>query len=139
MFSLIAYKQYGHNKCALFTLPHPEHLFSDVMSFNPLPAKNRWRFFRYDVFFFGTARSTDSQMSDIEGRDGRAGRAIEANASGNIRKGAWSLWRSGRLRTGRMGDWREGKSAGRSAGRSDGRGRAAAMVVERRRSKFGNN
>ena len=52
--------QYGHNKCALLTFPHAEHLFRAVTSFNPFPAMNLWRFFLCEVFFFGTARSIDS-------------------------------------------------------------------------------
>ena len=36
-----------------------------VTSFNALPARNRDRFLLYDVLFFGTARSIDSQISEI--------------------------------------------------------------------------
>lgn len=49
--------------CALLTLPHPEHLFKAVTSFKALPAYCLCRFFMWEVFFFGTARSIDSQIS----------------------------------------------------------------------------
>lgn len=51
--------QKGHNRCALFTFPQAEHLFRAVTSFSPFPAKNLWRFFLWEVFFFGTARRID--------------------------------------------------------------------------------
>ena len=60
--------QFGHSRCALFTAPHAEHLFSAMTSCRPLPAINRWRFFLCDVFFLGTARSSPSQRPpSIEG------------------------------------------------------------------------
>lgn len=52
--------QKGHRRCALLMLPHAEHLFNDVTSFSPLPAKKRDRFLLCEVFFFGTARRIDS-------------------------------------------------------------------------------
>ena len=55
--------QYGHSKFALFTFPQAEHLFKLVTSFRAFPAMNRWRFFRWEVFFLGTARRTASQIS----------------------------------------------------------------------------
>lgn len=76
----LPFTQYGHNKCALLTFPHAEHLFKLVTSFNAFPAINLERFFICDVFFFGTARSIDSHIP--ESRDGMlnctaAGRASE--------------------------------------------------------------
>lgn len=56
--------QCGHSTCALLALPQPEHLFNAVTSFKALPAICLWRFFMCDVFFFGTARRTDSQISE---------------------------------------------------------------------------
>ena len=52
--------QYGHNKCALLTFPHAEHLFKAVKSFSAFPAYCLCLFFIWDVFFFGTAFSIDS-------------------------------------------------------------------------------
>lgn len=49
--------------CARLTLPHPGHLFKVVTSFKAFPASCRDLFLLYDVFFFGTARSTDSHIS----------------------------------------------------------------------------
>jgi len=50
--------------CALFTLPHPEHLFNSVTSFKCFPEANcRCLFFMCEVFFFGTALNIDSHMS----------------------------------------------------------------------------
>ena len=60
--------QNGHNRCALFTFPQAEHLLRAVTSLSAFPAMNRWRFFLCDVFFFGTARNTDSHSpSRIDG------------------------------------------------------------------------
>lgn len=56
--------QYGHNKCARFTLPQAEHLLKFVTSFNAFPAMNLCRFFLCEVFFFGTALSIDSHKPD---------------------------------------------------------------------------
>jgi len=91
---LIDFTQYGHNTCALFTFPHAEHLFNAVTSLIPLPAMNLCLFFMCDVFFFGTARSTDSHMSPSS--DGIA--AIDAKGIGILTKegnGCCNLWRSG--------------------------------------------
>ena len=55
--------------CDLLGFPHDEHLLMFSTSFNALPAMNRDRFFMYDVFFFGTARSIASQIS--ESTDGK--------------------------------------------------------------------
>jgi len=44
-------------------------VFRFVTSFNALPARNLWRFFRCEVFFLGTAHRIDSQSSErMEGR-----------------------------------------------------------------------
>lgn len=56
--------QSGHSRCARFGLPQPEHLFILLTSFKALPAYCLWRFFICDVFFFGTARSMEPQISD---------------------------------------------------------------------------
>lgn len=61
--SLLA-TQCGHSICALFVRPQPEHVLSAVTSLSALPAICLCLFFMCDVFFFGTARNTDSQMSD---------------------------------------------------------------------------
>lgn len=119
--------QYGHRKCARFTLPHALHLVSAVMSLRPLPAMNRWRFLRYDVFFFGTALRMPSHMSPSDGNDGSDsdGMASAANGVGRkVRKGCERRCRRGRFRTGRTGRLR----AGSSACHSGGIGRARAMV-----------
>ena len=55
--------QYGHRTCILFTLPHPAQVFKAVTSFNALPAICRLLVLEYDVFFLGTARNRESQMS----------------------------------------------------------------------------
>lgn len=52
--------QYGHSTWANFTWPQAEHLLRAVTSFNAFPAICRCLFFICDVFFFGTARRTDS-------------------------------------------------------------------------------
>jgi len=54
--------QYGQRKCALFTCPQAEHLFNAVTSFIPFPAICLCLFFICEVFFFGTALSTDSHI-----------------------------------------------------------------------------
>ena len=60
--------QYGHRMCARFVLPQLEQVLSAVTSLSAFPAINLERFFMCDVFFFGTARSTESHMSEkIEG------------------------------------------------------------------------
>lgn len=59
----LPFTQYGQRICALLTWPHAEHRLSAVTSFNAFPAINRDLFFIYDVFFFGTARKSDSQRS----------------------------------------------------------------------------
>lgn len=49
--------------------PHAEHLFKFVTSFKAFPANCRCRFLLCEVFFFGTARRTESQISERnEGR-----------------------------------------------------------------------
>lgn len=85
----ILYTQCGHSRCERFTRPHAEHLFRFVRSSIPLPAMNRCLFFRCDVFFFGTAFSIPSHMSDSDGIDGRLsdGSASAANGVGSNRKG----------------------------------------------------
>jgi hypothetical protein len=120
--------QYGHRIWALFTLPHAEHRFSDVISFSPLPAMNRWRFLRYDVFFFGTALSIPSQMSPNDGSDGSdsEGMARAAKGVGSVRKGCERRCSSGRFRTGRTAPL--GARPGSSVCQSGGSGRARAIV-----------
>lgn len=69
--------QKGHSKCALLTLPQAEHLFKAVTSLNALPARNLWRFFLCEVFFFGTARIIDSHISaSIAGTKDRVARGM---------------------------------------------------------------
>ena len=113
--------------CARLTLPHAEQRFSDVMSLRPLPAMNRCRFLRYDVFFLGTAFKIPSQISPSDGNDGNdsEGIASAANGVGSMRNGCDSRCRSGRLTTGRIGPLR----AGISVCHSGGSGRASAMVA----------
>lgn len=62
MSDFVPLTQYGHKTCILLGLPHAEHLFNEVISFNlPLPlCMYRCRFFICEVFFLGTARRTDS-------------------------------------------------------------------------------
>lgn len=72
--------QCGHMWCIRLVRPHAGHLHSELTSLSALPAICRERFFECDVFFFGTARRIDSQMSpSSDGRDGSeremAGRA----------------------------------------------------------------
>lgn len=119
--------QYGHRICARFTLPHAAHLFRFVRSFSAFPAMKRWRPFRCDVFFLGTALSMPSHMSDIEGILGsvREGSAIAANCVGMRRKGCERRCSSGRFTTGRTGPLRVGKSVCSSPGS----GRVSAMVM----------
>jgi hypothetical protein len=64
----LLWTQYGHRRCALFTFPQAEHLFSAVTSFNAFPAICRCRLFECGVFFLGTARRIDSHIPDR--RDG---------------------------------------------------------------------
>jgi hypothetical protein len=118
--------QYGHRRCARFILPHAEHVFNAVTSLSPLPAINRWRFLRYDVFFFGTALSRPSHISDSDGNEGSdsEGIANAANGVGIVRKGCERRCRRGGFRTGRT----EPLSAGKSVCHSGGSGRARAMV-----------
>lgn len=118
--------QYGHSTCARLTLPQPEHFFSAVMSFSPLPAMNRCRFLRYDVFFFGTALSKPSHISDSEGNDGSDsdGIASAAKGVGSVRNGCDRRCKKGRFRTGRTGPLR----AGSSVCQSGAIGRASAIV-----------
>jgi hypothetical protein len=118
--------QYAHKMCARLTLPHAAHLVSAVMSFSPLPAMNRWRFLRYDVFFLGTAFKTPSQISLSDGKDGNHmdGIANAANGVGSVRKGCERRCRNGVSRIGRVGPLR----AGSSVCHSGGSGRASAIV-----------
>lgn len=87
----------------------------------------RVRFFMYDVFFFGTAFSKPSQMSDSDGIDGsETGMASAAKGVGSMRKGCARRCSSGRFRTGRAGPLRPGSSVCHSGGS----GRARAMAME---------
>ena len=74
--------QKGHRRWALFMVPHAEHLFKEVTSFKPLPAKKRDRFLLCEVFFFGTARRIDSQRPPS--REGIRG-ILMPNAAGIIK------------------------------------------------------
>lgn len=114
--------------CARLIRPHAEHLFNDVMSLRPLPAMNRCRFLRYDVFFLGTALRMPSHMSPRDGNDGRESEGIASAAKGvgSMRKGCERRCRKGRLSTGRTGPLRV---AGSSVCHSGGSGRARAIVV----------
>lgn len=113
---------------ARFTRPHAEHLFSDVMSLISLPARNRVRFFMYDVFFLGTALRTPSQISPSDGKDGSDsdGMASAANGVDCARR-----CRNGRFRTGRTGPLMPLRP-GSSVCHSGGSGRASAMGDVRR-------
>lgn len=84
--------QYGHNRCALFTFPQAEHLFRAVTSCNAFPAKNRWRFFRWEVFFFGTARNIDSHSPAK--MDGTSKRKASGMTKGCCRMGRRSWLRN---------------------------------------------
>jgi hypothetical protein len=119
--------QYGHSICSRLTLPHPEHRLSDVMSFKPLPAMNRWRFLRYDVFFFGTALSMPSQISASDGIDGSDSDGNASAPKGVLiaPKGCERRCRNGRFRMGRMGPLRPGSRVCHSGGS----GRASAIVT----------
>jgi hypothetical protein len=116
---------------ARFILPHAEHLFSDVTSFNALPAMNRWRFLRYDVFFLGTALRMPSHISPKEGSDGSESEGIASAAKGvgSVRKGCERRCSNGRFKTGRTGPL--GLMTGSSACHSGGSGRTRAMVAMR--------
>lgn len=116
--------QYGHRMCIRLILPHPEHLFSDVMSFNPLPAMNRCRFLRYDVFFFGTALRMPSQMSANDGNEGRDNEGI-ASAPKGVAKDCERRCRNGTVGKGRTAPLRPGSSVCHSGGS----GRARAIIV----------
>lgn len=122
--------QYGHRICKRFTRPHPEHLFSDVMSFNPFPAMNRCRFLRYDVFFLGTALRMPSQISESDGIDGSdsEGMARAPNGVLSAPNGCVRRCRKGGFNMGRMGPLRPGSSVCHSGGS----GRASAIVLQMR-------
>ncbi|OAA57450.1 hypothetical protein SPI_07109 [Niveomyces insectorum RCEF 264] len=63
--------QYGQRWCIRFTRPQAGHLHNELTSFSALPAICRCRFFMCEVFFLGTARRIDSQMSPSnDGNDG---------------------------------------------------------------------
>lgn len=74
--------------------PQAEQVFRAVTSFNALPAICLWRFFMWDVFFLGTARRTDSQMSETSEGIGitTAGRSADCHRA---RKGVWRIDRDG--------------------------------------------
>ena len=97
------------------------------MSFSPLPAMNRWRFLRYEVFFLGTALSMPSQISDIDGIEGsdRDGIASAPNGVLIAPKGCDRRCRKGVLRMGRIGLLRPGSSVCHRGGS----GRVSAMAV----------
>lgn len=111
--------------CSRLTLPHDEQRLSAVRSFSPLPAMNRWRFFRYDVFFFGTALRIPSQISDSDGIDGsdNDGMASAPNEADSGAKGCARRCRKGILRAG----WAGPLSAGKRVCHSGGSGRVSAM------------
>jgi len=113
--------------CRRLTLPHPEHVFSDVMSFSPLPAMNRWRFLRYDVFFLGTALSMPSQISESDGIVGSDSDGIASAPNGVLiaPKGCDRRCRKGVLRMGRIGPLRPGSSVCHRGGS----GRVSAIAV----------
>jgi hypothetical protein len=121
--------QYGQRMCSRLILPHAEHLFSDVMSFSPLPAMNRCRFLRYDVFFFGTALRIPSQMSANDGIFGNESEGIASAPKGvcSAPKGCARRCRKGVFQTGRMGPLRPGSRDCHSGG--SGRARAIVAVV----------
>lgn len=131
MLVLIASTQYGHRMCIRLTRPHPEHLFSAVTSLRPLPARNRWRFLRYDVFFFGTAFRMPSHTSARDGIAGseREGIARAPNGVDRAPRGCVRRCRKGNCscRAGRTGALRAGKSVCHSGG--SGRARAMAVIV----------
>lgn len=124
---------------ARFGLPQPGHFTTSVTSFNALPAICLCRFFMCDVFFFGTARSIDSQMPDRSpetpamaamagaGRrsaTGRSGRCCRRRSSGgSVRDGA--LAAGMRAASGPAVMERRAAMAAREGG---GRGREAGCV-----------
>lgn len=120
--------QYGHRMCSRLTLPHDEHLLSDVISLSPFPAMNRCRFLRYDVFFLGTALRIPSHMSANEGIFGRDSEGIASAPKGVLRapKGCARRCSRGAFRTGRA----EALNPGSSVCHSGGSGRARAIVAE---------
>lgn len=59
--------QWGHSVWARLIWPQPGHRLRLFTSFKALPAICRWRFFIWEVFFFGTARRTESQRSASRG------------------------------------------------------------------------
>jgi hypothetical protein len=83
--------------CALFSRPQAEHLFSAVTSFKALPAICRCRFFMCDVFFFGTARRTDSHISRSKSEtpaNAANGRArVFFGSNGNCMRRRAGVWR----------------------------------------------
>jgi len=101
--------QYGHKTCILFVRPQLGHSHNSTTSFKALPAICLWRFFMCEVFFFGTARSTESHSScrkDERPIAAKAGyrRAREGRfGSGSIRRfglrvgvaKGWRSWRRG--------------------------------------------
>ena len=127
MLVLIASTQYGQRMCSRLTLPHAEHLFSDVISFSPFPAMNRCRFLRYDVFFLGTALRIPSQMSANDGIFGSDSEGIASAPKGvfSAPKGCVRRCRKGAFKTGRV----EALRPGRRVCQSGGSGRARAISL----------
>ena len=78
--------QVGQTRCIRFIWPQPGHRASDVTSASLPLCICRCRFFACDVFFFGTALRTNSQMSpsNVGSRSWKAGRALRsAGNTGN--------------------------------------------------------
>lgn len=59
----VPFTQLEHRTCGLFGWPQDGHVLKFLISFNALPAICRCRRFMCEVFFLGTARRMDSQMS----------------------------------------------------------------------------
>lgn len=57
--------QYGHSMCAFFGFPQAGHRTRLLTSFSALPANCLCLFFICEVFFFGTARSMPSHISEM--------------------------------------------------------------------------
>lgn len=57
-----------HNRCVRFISPQPGHVQRPLTSSRALPAICRCLFRECDVFFLGTARNTESQISSRVGR-----------------------------------------------------------------------
>lgn len=80
--------QCEHKICALLTFPQPGHLTSSDTSLSALPVNCLFRVREWVCFFFGTARSTDSQISpSSDGIRSGSNERIAAGENGKARLG----------------------------------------------------